>query len=475
MGKRNMRLKHPAVLTVLTLVALGLVACSARVVEQSERTEQSEQVSPTSNQNKITSQPVEYTITLNGLPIPTYSNALLYRPNQFKTVPNYLPLFPILSAMGFDYQWNQINNTVTIKDGKNTVKIRVDANFQTRNGYQISSPRLTVLNGEVWISASQTFPLLLGIDHIRWNQQEKQWQLYHFQKQSDRETPLEKAAADFIKHYLAMDSEDPNHSIRDISIESARQLTAADNLDRGVVKIVVRYTTDYDGEPFKDFPQLGHNIPGETRHEKVFLASAEGEKIMIDDAISHRTNRSSTGSPIPLLDEADYIEIGREWQRKNPNASYYDLFLISRDFITQILNRIYTNNNSHLPELDDEEVLSRFSSEVRQSQGWKDFVSLKGSFDPYYRILDATYDGRVLSATLVGNWISDRIGGVSPILMEVELVRDRNNSWKFTRLANVRLYKNSRKLELNEPETYQQLARLYSYHRDVNMNLGIPL
>ena len=495
-----MRLKYPAVLTVLTLVALGLVACSARVVEQSERTEQSEQISPTSNQKKISSQPVEYTITLNRKQLTIDSNALVYRyrPNEYKAAPNYLPLFPILSAIEADYEWNPENNKVNIKDGKNTIELAItpmSGTFITRNGFSWTRYSPKVINGEVWIS-EYLLVTLLGIDKIQWYERGQEWQLYRFQKQSDRETPLEKAAADLIKDYLAMDSEErsrllnpnaeinhssmddseePNHSIRDISIVRARQLTAADNLDRGVVKIVVRYTTDYDGEPFKDFPQLGYNIPGETRHEKVFLASAEGEKIMIDDVISHRTNRSSTGSPIPLLDEADYIEIGREWQRKSPNASYYDLFLISRDFITQILNRIYTNNNSHLPELDDEEVLSRFSSEVRQSQGWKDFVSLKGSFDPYYRILDATYDGRVLSATLVGNWISDRIGGVSPILMEVELVRDRNNSWKFTRLANVRLYKNSRKLELNEPETYQQLARLYSYHRDVNMNLGLPL
>ena len=492
-----MRMKHPAVLTVLTLVALGLVACSARVVEQRERSEQSEQVSPTHNQNKISSQPVEYTITLNGLPIPTYSNALLYRPNQSKTAPNYLPLFPILSAMGFDYEWNQSNNTVTIKDGKNTVKLKVNpmgGGFDSCNRYQLPSQGVKILNGEIWIYVSQTLPLPLGIDHIRWNQQEQEWQLYRFQKQSDRETPLEKAAADLIKDYLAMDSEErsrllnpnaeinhssmdseePNHSIRDISIVRARQLTAADNLDRGVVKIVVRYTTDYNGEPFKGFPGFGYNIPGETRHEKVFLASAEGGKILIDDVISHRNNRSSTGSPIPLLDEADYIEICKEWQRKSPYASYYDLFLISSDFITRTLSKITTEDDSYPANLDDKVVLARFSAEVRQSQGWKDLVSLRGSKDPYYTILDATYDGRVLSATLVGNWMANSVT-FTPILMEVELVKDEDNSWQFTRLANVRLYKNSRELELSEPETYQQLARLYSYHRDLNVHLGTSL
>ena len=101
-------------------------------------------------------------------------------------------------------------------------------------------------------------------------------------------------------------------------------------------------------------------------------------------------------------------------------------------------------------------------------------VSLRGSKDPYYRILDATYDGRALSATLVGNWIVNSVT-FTPILMEVELVRDENNSWQFTRLANVRLYKNSRELEQSEPETYQQLARLYSYHRDLNLHLGVYL
>ena len=510
-----MRLKYPAVLTVLTLVALGLVACSARVVEQSERTEQSEQISPTSNQNKISSQPVEYTITLNGLPIPTYSNALLYRPNQFKTAPNYLPLFPILSAMGVAYEWNQINNTVTIKDGKNTVKLEVNpmgGGFDSCNRYQLPSQGVKILNGEIWIYVSQTLPLPLGIDHIRWNQQEQEWQLYRFQKQSDRETPLEKAAADLVKDYLEMkdralrspsarqewsDLLTPKAQIalsalnpdlypqnflkgyiRDISLESGRQLTFEDNLNQGIVKIVARYKTHYDGQPFGGFSDLGYNIPGETIHEQVFLLRADNGKILIDDFMAHRINRTSTGSPIPLLEEEDYIQIGREWQRKiqKPFASYETLSLIASDFITPTLTRINTNNNFHLPGLNDEAVLARFSSEVRQSQGWKDFLSLEGSKDPYYGILDATYsyDGKSLSATLVGNW-QDNSATTTPILMEVELVKDKTNTWKFTRLANVRLYKNIRQLELNEPKTYQQLARLYSYLSHVGMSLGFAL
>ena len=101
---------------------------------------------------------------------------------------------------------------------------------------------------------------------------------------------------------------------------------------------------------------------------------------------------------------------------------------------------------------------------------------MEGSKDPYYGILDATYsyDGKSLSATLVGNW-QDNSATTTPILMEVELVKDKTNTWKFTRLANVRLYKNIRKLELNEPKTYQQLARLYSYLSHVGMSLGFAL
>lgn len=459
-GSRNMRLKNPVVLTLITLVVLGLVTYSAGVVEQSEQSQLR------SEQKKISSRPIDYNINYNG-------SLISYK---HQPAPNYLPLFSTLKVMGLDYEWDRSNKIVTIFDGKNTVKLKVGmgTGFDLRNGYQIPSYRSIVLNGEVWVYASETLPLLLGIDHIRWNGEEKQWQIYRFQKQTDRETPLEQASADLVKRYVAIfDSQPPMHSLRDISIESARQLTPTDNLNQGAVKVVVRYTTNYNPHSFIT-SGLGYPVPGETRHEKVFLAIAEGGKIAIDDVISHRINRTSTGSPIPLLEEEDYIEIGREWQRKSPNASYYDLFLICRDFITPTLTRINTNNNFHLPELDDETVLDRFSEEVRQSQGWQDFLSLKGSKDPYYTILDATYDGRVWEATLVGNWSVNSVN-VTPILMEVKLVKDENNSWKFTRLANVRLYKNSRELELSEPETYQKLARLVSYHRDVNMGLGLSI
>ena len=516
MGKRNMRLKHPAVLTVLTLVALGLVACSARVVEQTELSERTEQISPTSNQNKISSQPVEYTIALNRKQLTIDSNALVYRyrPNEYKAAPNYLPLFPILSAIEADYEWNPENNKVNIKDGKNTIELAItlmSGTFITRNGFSWTRYSPKVINGEVWIS-EYLLVTLLGIDKIQWYERGQEWQLYRFQKQTDRQTPLEKAAADLVKDYLEMkdralrspsdrqewsDLLTPKAQIalsalnpdlypqnflkgyiRDISIESGRQLTFEDNLNQGIVKIVARYKTHYDGQPFGGFSDLGYNIPGETIHEQVFLLRADNGKILIDDFMAHRINRTSTGSPIPLLDEVDYIQIGREWQRKiqKPFASYETLSLIASDFITPTLTRINTNNNFHLPGLNDEAVLARFSSEVRQSQGWKDFLSLEGSKDPYYGILDATYyyDGKSLSATLVGNW-QDNSATTTPILMEVELVKDKTNTWKFTRLANVRLYKNIRKLELNEPKTYQQLARLYSYLSHVGMSLGFAL
>ena len=508
MISKKRRLKLYLGLITLILLPLGFLKYSPVILSQTKQN---------IHQKTAISGLLEYTISLNREQLTIDSNALVYRyrPNKYRAAPNYLPLFPILSAIEANYEWNPENNTVKIKDGKNTIELVISSTsgtFITRNGFSWTRYSPKVINGEVWIS-EYLLVTLLGIDKIQWYERGQQWQLYRFQKQSDRQTPLEKAAADLIKDYLEMKGRalrSPSDRlewselltpkarialsalnpdlypqnflkgyIRDISIVRARQLTFEDNLDRGIVKIVARYKTPYDGQPFEGFPELGYNVPGETIHEQVFLVRADNGKILIDDFMAHRINRTSSGSPIPFLDEVDYIQIGREWQRKIhlPFASYDTLLDIARDFITLTLDKITTENKSNPANLEDEVVLARFSEKVRQSQGWKDFVSLEGSFDPYYRIVDAIYakDGKSISATLLGNWISDRIGGVTPILMEVTLVKDKNNTWKFTRLANVRLYKNTRELELNEPKTYQQLARLYSYLSHVGMSLDFSL
>ena len=289
---------------------------------------------------------------------------------------------------------------------------------------------------------------------------------------------MEKAAADLIKDYLAMnleqrsrllspdkeisyspyDLKEPELPVKDIEIKSTVQLTAADDLNQGLVKVVARYTTDYEGQS-----KYEYNVPGETIHETTFLVRANEGEIAIDDVIADRTNRTSTGAPIPLLEEEDYIEIAREWQRKDLSTNYCDLSSIIIDFVDPTLGEI----SARATELD-EEVLARFSEEVKQSKGWQDFRSLEGERDSFYRIVEATYDGRVLSATLLGNWVVTSVS-FTPILLEIELVKDENNAWKFTRLANVRLYQNARELEVNEPETYSKIAKIVSYQRDVGM------
>ncbi|MGF1486209.1 MAG: hypothetical protein ACFBSE_03740 [Prochloraceae cyanobacterium] len=479
-----MKLKKQTLLILLTLGFLGFVNYNDRVIEKTEIV---------SNQKTVKKRLQKYIITLNDRPISGYSNALFYRPYRPEATPTNLPLFPILEAMDINYKWNQINNNLAIYDGKNTVKIDLNSGFVNRNGYKIGSPEFTVINGEVWIGISKSLPLLLGIDRISWNQNTKEWQLYRFPKQNDRQTFLEKKAIDLVKDYLTRgnpalrteiddrerakilntnpetidSSKKQNLAVRNIKINSAIQLSPADNLDRGTVKVAVSYTTDY-------IPWWTYNVPGETNHEKTIIVKADRREMFVDEVIAHKTNRSSTGSPIPLLKEEDRIKIYRESHRKLSNYYSQNLRSLSRDFITPTLTRINTNNDFYLPKLSDKAILARFSEEVRQSRGWQDFVSLKGAKDPYFYILEATETNNSLSATLIGNWSCNSIS-LTPILMEIKLVKDENDSWKFTSITKVRLYKNSRQLELNEPETYQELARLISYLRDVNLGFGFNL
>ena len=123
---RNMKLSTSVGLILLTSVTLSWVASHSLAVKQIE------QSSPTSIQKETRSPSVEYSLTFNGQSKGTYSNTLP-KPQNYSSV----PLLPILEAMGADYQWNQSNDTVSIQDNDNTVKLQVDENFQTRNGYQI--------------------------------------------------------------------------------------------------------------------------------------------------------------------------------------------------------------------------------------------------------------------------------------------------------------------------------------------------
>ena len=471
-----MKFKNLLLLTLSTSAVLGFT--TATIADKLPAAHLSQSVS-----QETPSPSPEYSFTFNRQPEVAYSNTL--------SEVQYLPLFPVLEAMGVDYDWNQSSNTVTFSKGNNRIELEPgnESEIATRNGYIITIPS-QVSNEEVWINAlNNNSPLLLGIDHVSFDESEQQWQLYNFQKQTDSQTPLEKAAAELIEDYLAMNPEqrttllspdkeisyspyDPEHldSVKDIEIKSAVQLTTTDNLNQGLVKVVARYTTDYDGEPIEGLPDLGYNVPGETIHETTFIVRANDGETAIDDVIANQTNRTSTGAPIPLLEEEDYIEIGREWQQKNLNTNYCDLSSIIIDFVDPTLGKIHAG----VTELD-EEVLARFSEEVKQSKGWQDFRSLEGERDSFYRIIEATYsqDGQSLSATLLGNWVATSVS-FTPILLEIELVKE-GNDWKFTRLANVRLYQNARELELNEPQTYSKVAKLVSYQRDVGMCFSLPL
>ena len=424
-----------------------------------------------SAQQENSSRSEEYSFTFNRQPEVTYSNTL---PDGDRYL---LPLFPILETIGAEYKWDRSQNTVFISYGDDTVELQPGESLSTRNGYPIAIAS-KVANGEVLISGG-SLPRLPGYDYASFNESEQQWQVYDFQQQTDRQTPLEKAAAELIENYLAMDSkqrttllspdkeisdssydpEKPELPIKDIEIKSAVQLTSADDLNQGLVKVVARYTTNYDGQSEYGY---GYDVPGETIYETTFIIRANDGKVAIDDVIADRINRAFTGAPIPLLEEEDYIEIAREWQQKNLNTNYCDLSSIIIDFVDPTLGEIHAG----VTELD-EEILARFSEEVKQSKGWQDFRSLEGERDSFYRIIGATYDGQVLSATLLGNWVANLVN-FTPILLEIELVK-KDNSWKFTRLANVRLYQNARELEVNEPETYSKIAKLVSYQRDVGM------
>lgn len=393
----------------------------------------------------------------------------------------YVPIAPIVEALGWTYAWNEATGSITVEqqDGV-SVKFTVGDHNVTRNGYPMRISEVpAVVNGEVYLPGKDSFPeraisRVFDLDYAGWDKLQKNYYIYQFPESDQSHSALEKAAIEEAKQHLQRqlikDITSPPEAAqfpKNIEIQNVQQLTDQDTIDHGLVKVIVGFSVDYrtSSEKFWQFQQSG-----ETRYEHSYLLRfKEGQPNL--ELVSQRADRTEvTGSPIPFLNESDFVRIGEVWQKENfyslPEILQITKSIVrevDRPSLSELLTRANTNNSFYLSDHDDEIVFKYFSEAVRNSPGWNAFLKLENARDPIFTVLQASSTKNLISATIIGNWTVDSVS-MTPVILDIDFSWD-DEIWKITRMENIRLYKNAYELKMQEPRLYRKITEQFVFRR----------
>ena len=383
----------------------------------------------------------------------------------------YVPVAPIVDALGWTYVWNEKTKSGTIQKGESVTSFTIGNRIVYRDGYPIFTYRGSrIIGGEAWLN-SLAVPQIIDVDYAGWNPNRQEYRVLQFPKPDRNQTDLEKAAVEEVLQHLQVHQIELTRSPleltqmpENIRTKSVQQLADLETTNDGLVKVVVEFTTDYQpsSEEYWLFGQ-----PGKTRYEQIYQVSfKEGQASL--DLLSERTDRTALGSPVPFLDDSDFAKISEEWRKNNfyslpETLKILDTFVKDSDngSFSSLLARVNTQNLFYLPELDNEEVLNYFSESTRNSSGWEVFLSLEGARDPGFTILSASSTKGVISAKIIGNWTFDGVN-MKPILLDADLTWDGEN-WRITRFENVQLYENVYELSNQTSRLYEKIAEQYIF------------
>ncbi|MFG6107244.1 copper amine oxidase N-terminal domain-containing protein [Leptothoe sp. EHU-05/26/07-4] len=417
-------------------------------------------------------------IIVNGEEVATISA----QPDGFA---GYVPIMPIVEALGGTYIWDKATQTITVEQqDEMVITFRVGDLNVIRNGYLLrirESPQM--IDDQVWVPGYNWLPgsaisRMFDVDYANWDQSEKVYRIYRFPEPDQVQTDLEDAAVAAVKQYLQTQhieltrspSELPQ-SPQEILIESVQQLSESGIVNNGLVKVVVSFSTTYQPVPEEAwlFSQAG-----KTQYEHSYLVRIrEGEPHL--ELTSEQSDRTGLGAPIPLLDESDFSRIANDWEAEN----FYSLpelleildhmvTEVDRPSFSELLTRVTTQNSFHLSELDDEVIFSYFSESVRSSPEWEIFLELENSKDPTFTVLSASSLEDQITATILGNWTVDSVN-MRPILLNIELSQN-NKIWKITRMENIRQYKNIYSLMRLEPQLYEEIAEQFVFRKETDIS-----
>ncbi|NEZ55706.1 copper amine oxidase N-terminal domain-containing protein [Adonisia turfae] len=404
------------------------------------------------------------------------------QPDEFA---GYVPVMPIVEALGGTYIWDKATQTITVEQQDEMgLTFRVGDLNVIRNGYPLrirESPQ--IIDDQVWVPGYNWLPgsaisRMFDVDYANWDQSEKVYRIYRFPESDQVQTDLEDAAVAAVKQYLqaqhielTRSPSELSQSPQDILIKSVQQLSELGTVNNGLVKVVVSFSTTY--QPIPEEAWL-FSQAGKTQYEhSYFLRIREGEPHF--ELISEKSDRTGLGAPIPLLDESDFSRIADDWEAEN----FYSLpelleildhmvTEVDRPSFSELLTRVTTQNSFYLSELDGEVIFSYFSESVRRSPEWEIFLELENSKDPTFTVLSASSLEDQITATILGNWTVDSVN-MRPILLNIELSQN-NKIWKITRMENIRQYKNIYSLMRLEPQLYEEIAEQFVFRKETDIS-----
>ncbi|MDV3351945.1 copper amine oxidase N-terminal domain-containing protein [Leptothoe sp. LEGE 181152] len=417
-------------------------------------------------------------IIVNGEEVTT----IVTQPDGFA---GYVPIMPIVEALGGTYIWDKATQTVIVEQqDEMDITFRVGDLNVMRNGYPLRIREFPqIIDDQVWVPGYNWLPgsaisRMFDVDYANWDQSEKVYRIYRFPEPDQVQTDLEDAAVAAVKQYLqtqhielTRSPSELSQSPQDILIESVQQLSESGTVNNGLVKVVVSFSTTY--QPIPEEAWL-FSQAGKTQYEHSYLVRIrEGEPHL--ELISEQSDRTGLGAPIPLLDESDFSRITDDWEEEN----FYSLpelleildhmvTEVDRPSFSELLTRVTTQNSFHLSELDDAVILSYFSESVRRSPEWEIFLELEDSKDPAFTVLSASSMEDQITATILGNWTVDSVN-MRPILLNIELSQN-NKIWKITRMENIRQYKNIYSLMMLEPQLYEEIAEQFVFRKETDIS-----
>ncbi|MFA7468575.1 MAG: copper amine oxidase N-terminal domain-containing protein, partial [Desulfotomaculaceae bacterium] len=171
----------------------------------------------------------------------------------------------------------------------------------------------------------------------------------------------------------------------------------------------------------------------------------ENEQSVIN---GEQTKASKHAGDIPLvtLAEKDIGQITQRWQQDN-YFNYHEIIDLNNSFISPTLSETLGFIKWGDTAMERfERLLSYFSADVKDSSGWKEFISLEVKRDPVFSVLWATSTRDHISATLFG----DLFPGfeVVPAIMDVEIKKQPDSEqWLFTKIEKVRAYETLEELK----------------------------
>ena len=229
------------------------------------------------------------------------------QPDEFS---GYVPVEPIVEALGGTYIWDKVAQTVIVEQPEDVVTtFKVDNVNVIRNRYPLrirESPQ--IIDDEIWLPGS-AISRMFDVDYADWDQSGQIYRIYRFPEPDQLQTDLEYAAIAAVQQHLQdqeielvrSPSELPQ-SPQNIVIKSVQQLSEVETVNDGLVKVVVSFSTNYQPVPEETWL---FSQSGETQYERsYFLRFREGESEL--ELISERLDRTGLGVPIPFLDESEF-------------------------------------------------------------------------------------------------------------------------------------------------------------------------